>query len=260
MRNFNYRSACFLSTVQDSESKVITVGQEKDVGGSLKIFNTASQDFEKPELIFNDYIESDANCSPLRLNDICKIVSNKNMVENIAVSTSRGAIKVLGMPPKLRDSKEYTHQHLVTHYGDALHVKAAEDGFYAFSAGSDGIIFVYKVIEVEQSDRKKPGMQANDVSVSLPATGNRGSEKIGSEEETKGEHKVIQASMKGIQIQEEMARIVLVCKTRMENWRKKQEDLKTEMEDESNKVDSSLRQEKFLYEKRINQMEREKTD
>ena len=66
--------------------------------------------------------------------------------------------------------------------------------------------------------------------------------------------------MKGIQIQEEMARIVLVCKTRMENWRKKQEDLKTEMEDESNKVDSSLRQEKFLYEKRINQMERDKTD
>ena len=66
--------------------------------------------------------------------------------------------------------------------------------------------------------------------------------------------------MKGIQIQEEMARIVLVCKTRMENWRKKQEDLKTEMEDESNKVDSSLRQEKSLYEKRINQMERDKTD
>ena len=57
-----------------------------------------------------------------------------------------------------------------------------------------------------------------------------------------------------------MARIVLVCKNRMENWRKRQEDLKTEMEDESNKVDSSLRQEKFLYEKRINQMEREKTD
>ena len=42
LRNSNYRSACFLSTPQDSESKVITVGQEKDVGGSLKIFNTAS--------------------------------------------------------------------------------------------------------------------------------------------------------------------------------------------------------------------------
>ena len=32
------------------------------------------------------------------------------------------------------------------------------------------------------------------------------------------------------------------------------------MEDESNKVDSSLRHEKFLYEKKINEMERKKTD
>ena len=56
----------------------------------------------------------------------------------------------------------------MTHYGDALHIKAAEDGFYAFSAGSDGVIFVYKVLEVDQGDRKKPGMQASEVSVSMP--------------------------------------------------------------------------------------------
>ena len=87
------------------------------------------------------------------------------MVENLCVATSKGAIKVLGMPPKfLRDTPEYTHQHLVAHYGDALHVKAAEDGFYAFSAGSDGVIFVYQVTETEQiKDQRKPGMQGAEV-------------------------------------------------------------------------------------------------
>ena len=185
-----------MTTPQDSESRVITVGQEKDVGGSLKIFNSENGDFEKPELIWNDYTENDANQSPLRLNDICKIVSNKNMIENLCVSTSRGAIKVLGMPPKfLRSSKEYTHQHIVTHYGDALHIKAAEDGFYAFSAGTDGIIFVYKVVEVDHSEKKKLGMsneKQQSKTTKIP-------EKVGQDEETKGE-KVIQASMKGIQI------------------------------------------------------------
>ena len=64
------------------------------------------------------------------------------------------------MPPNfLRSDKEYTHQNLVTHYGDALHIKACEDGFYAFSGGSDGIIFVYNVVEIESlKDQKKLGV------------------------------------------------------------------------------------------------------
>ena len=154
---------------------------------------------------------NDGGSALLRLNDVCRIVSNRNMVENLCVATSKGAIKVLGMPSKsinatgnslLRDAPEYTHQHLVAHHGDALHVKAAEDGFYAFSGGSDGIIFVYQVTEIEQTkDQKRPGMQGAEVTQSVaPSTANRGPEKTAPDEEAKDQHKVIQASMKGVEI------------------------------------------------------------
>jgi hypothetical protein len=46
----------------------------------------------------------------------------------------------------------------------------------------------------------------------------------------------------------------------MEDWRKAQESLKIEMEEESNKVESSLRHEKYNYEKNIAKMEKTKTD
>ena len=43
-RQFVYTSACFLSQNgrdQENENKVLITGQEKEVGGSLKIFNSA---------------------------------------------------------------------------------------------------------------------------------------------------------------------------------------------------------------------------
>lgn len=46
----------------------------------------------------------------------------------------------------------------------------------------------------------------------------------------------------------------------MDHWRKRQENLKTEMEEENNKVESSLRTEKYKYEQKIAAMEKAKTD
>ena len=160
-RTFVYSGAFFMAegeskVVGQSFWRILTAGLEKDVGGSLKIFSSQTGDFEKPTYTFNDITEAGGSQQPVMgLRDVCKIVTNKNCVQNICVSTSKGAIKVLGVPPKLKDTKEYTHQHIVAHQGEALHIKAAEDGFYAFSGGSDGNIFVYKVIETEQVDKKK---------------------------------------------------------------------------------------------------------
>jgi hypothetical protein len=53
---------------------------------------------------------------------------------------------------------------------------------------------------------------------------------------------------------------VLVNKSLMDDWRKKQEVLRNEMEETSNKVESSLRSEKYDYEKEIAKMEKIKTD
>ena len=81
----------------------------------MKIFSSQTGDFEKPTFTFNDFAENDAGQTVLGLKDVCKIITNKNCVQNICVSTTKGAIKVLGMPPRLKDVKEYTHQHLIAH-------------------------------------------------------------------------------------------------------------------------------------------------
>jgi|Laugresu1bdmlbsd_1035121.scaffolds.fasta_scaffold78125_1 hypothetical protein len=62
------------------------------------------------------------------------------------------------------------------------------------------------------------------------------------------------------EIKHELAEIVLVNKSLMEEWRKLQEQLRLQMEEESNKVESSLRSEKYDFEKKIAKMEKLKTD
>jgi hypothetical protein len=57
-----------------------------------------------------------------------------------------------------------------------------------------------------------------------------------------------------------MAQIVLVEKALMEKWRKEQENLKIEIEEENNQVESKLRREKYSYEQKIADMEKMKTD
>ena len=45
----------------------------------------------------------------------------------------------------------------------------------------------------------------------------------------------------------------------MEDWRKNQETLRTDMEKQQDKVDSSLREENFQFVQKNNKMEKEKT-
>lgn len=64
---------------------------------------------------------------------------------------------------------------------------------------------------------------------------------------------------KGIEIPDELGKIVLVGKDLMEDWRKMQETLRTDMEKQQDIVDSSLRAENFSFIQRNNQMEKKKT-
>ena len=61
-------------------------------------------------------------------------------------------------------------------------------------------------------------------------------------------------------VDEQLAGVVLVKKAVMEQWRKQQEQLRQEMEEEKTKVDTSLRHEKYKYEQQIAQMEKTKSD
>lgn len=61
-------------------------------------------------------------------------------------------------------------------------------------------------------------------------------------------------------VDEHLAQIVLVKKSVMEAWRKRQEQLKIEMEEENNKVETSLRHEKYQYKQKIEMMDKNKTE
>lgn len=106
------------------------------------------------------------------------------------------------------------------------------DSKYIFTTGSDGIVFIYKISEF------------------FPARKGRFAQ-VGVSEEN---------SVDMPKIKDELAEIVLVNKSLMEEWRKQQDLLRTQMEEESNKVESSLRSEKYDFEKKIAKMEKVKTD
>mmetsp|Transcript_47631 Transcript_47631/g.34897 ORF Transcript_47631/g.34897 Transcript_47631/m.34897 type:complete len:84 (-) Transcript_47631:533-784(-) len=61
-------------------------------------------------------------------------------------------------------------------------------------------------------------------------------------------------------IDREMASIVLVKKAVMDAWRKRQETLRAEMEEENSKVESNLQKEKQLYQNKIKDMEKKQTE
>ena len=54
------------------------------------------------------------------------------------------------------------------------------------------------------------------------------------------------------------AKIILVSKTKMENWRKDQEDLGLAMENQSKRVEDTLIDEKMRYYNKVNAMEKVK--
>lgn len=57
-----------------------------------------------------------------------------------------------------------------------------------------------------------------------------------------------------------LSEIVLVNKSKMEQWRREQDNLRLKMEEKSNQVESQLRSEKYEFEKNIAQIEKRKTD
>lgn len=59
-------------------------------------------------------------------------------------------------------------------------------------------------------------------------------------------------------LDEELAQIVLVEKAVMEDWRKKQEQLKQDMEEENSKIDTNLRHEKQGFENALKTMQEAK--
>lgn len=103
------------------------------------------------------------------------------------------------------------------HAGEVTRLLTTPDGKYLISSGADGSIFV---------------IQLHDQSL----------ESSKSMESAHHHHQRVAV------IDDQLAHIVLVRKSLMDHWRKRQENLKVEMEEENNKVESSLRHEKYKYE------------
>ena len=169
----------------------------------------------------------DGTKQPFRFNSVCLVKTYPNEIKNIVVATNKGSVQVYS----LQDLRSPL-QTIFGHIGECLQIQCSVDGKYMFTSGSDGIVLVYKVSEF------------------FPAKQGRFSQ-IGLQEET-GENQP--------KINDELAEIVLVNKSLMEDWRKQQEQLRLQMEEESNKVESSLRSEKYDFEKKIAKMEKLKTD
>ena len=274
-RTFSYKGASYVSHDDPQNNQLITVGTQKDVCGSLRIF----QDDEMTACISIHGEQIEGSSEALCLTDVIKVVSADNLIENLIIGSNQGSLTVYGMPPRfLREDPQYKYKSYVTHFGEVRSIKASVDGRYLFSAGSDGIIFMYDV--QEQIPQTRRGYGAMSASVGQSAQQRTENNQI---EETKEEHKVDElaathesedseeedgnpnvqqapaTTKKGIEIQEELARIVLVRKDKMEDWRKNQETLRTDMEKQQDKVDSSLREENFQFVQKNNKMEKEKT-
>ena len=79
------------------------------------------------------------------------------MLENLVIGTNRGALLVRGMPPRfLREDPAFEHSQIVAHEGEVTALKASVDGKLLFSAGTDGIIFVYEVVEHTPTSGRRP--------------------------------------------------------------------------------------------------------
>ena len=146
-RSYSYKNAVYVSHDDPKNNQMICVGTQKDVCASLGIFEG---DEMKACLKYNDEGNSalkdylPAYC----FNDVIKVVTAENMLENLVVGTNRGSVTVFGMPPRfLREDPDYRYEEIMAHYGEVTSLQASIDGRYVFSAGSDGIMFMYEVIE-----------------------------------------------------------------------------------------------------------------
>lgn len=122
---------------------LVAVGTQKDCCASMRIFR---DDEMKADIPIRDDIEwtEEALC----FTDIVKVVSSENLVENLVVGSNRGCVQVYGLPPRfLREDPQYRYGEIVAHCGEVSALATSADGKYVFSAGKDGIIFMYDVAE-----------------------------------------------------------------------------------------------------------------
>jgi len=90
------------------------------------------------------------------------VVSADNLIENLVIGTNRGSLTVYGIPPRfLREDPKYKYGETVSHLGEVSAIKASIDGKYLFSAGKDGIIFMYEIVEHIPQTRRGFGSMNN---------------------------------------------------------------------------------------------------
>lgn len=131
-------------------------------------------------------------------------------LQNLITGTERGNIKVYNFPLSGRPFEEFN-----VHYGDVSQITVSPDSKFVFSAGTDGSIFIYSVTEY-----------LNELEIYKPSAED---DKIVKENE-----------FKNFIVDEELADVAMIKRQETEEWTKKQEQLKNEMEDAQHKLESSV--------------------
>jgi WD40 repeat protein len=107
------------------------------------------------------------------------------------------------------------------HYGEVTKIVVSPDGRHIFSSGSDGTVFIYSITEFADEKNVMKGIGAGD--------------------EEKGEDQM------SMIVDSELADIVLVKKSHIGEYRKKQEQLRAEMEETNNKVEYRISDLRYKY-------------
>ena len=137
-------------------------------------------------------------------------MSTVSGITNLVVGTEWGNVKVYGYP-----LLTWPFDELTAHCGEVTQVCVSPDAKFVFTGGSDGAVFIYSVTEY-----------ANETEVFKPTV----------QEEKKLEAR----EYRNLIVDENLADVVLIKWGEMEEWTKKQEQLKNEMEDAQHKLESSV--------------------
>lgn len=232
MKRENDYSACFYlpnksGYKEESDDRMVVVGKQggKDVSvesGILTVFDCATDKFLKNPLVYNDEQHADELGTDLfRITNFTLVTTPQYLVKNLVLGTNRGSLRVVNLPEGRTDDLSaerfmkpgFIHQTLFAHAGEITKTACSFDGRFLFSAGKDGVLFVYKIKELNCDLQMKPGMSKSK-SVVKKAT----DPKAGSDTIVRGIMNV--APEEQLKAQPEMADIVLVSKTKMEKWLK----------------------------------------
>ena len=129
--------------------------------------------------------------------------------KNLVVGTEKGNIKTYGYPLIGQNFDQFS-----AHYGEVTQICISPNGEQVITAGHDGSIFIFSITEYENEFEPL---------------------KQGSEEE-----KDDKTQYKSMIVAEELSDIVLIERQEMEEWTKKQEQLRCEMEEAQHKLESSV--------------------